>query len=236
MTSPKTERFEMRLDSEMLEALDAWRAQQADLPARAEAIRRLVEKGLGEPENPLRFSSGEILITHMLCEVYEQLKIKGDLNPAFLQSTLSGGHLWGLEWKYPGLYPTREDDSRKVGEVLDILDMWEAIERSFEDLPRAGKQRIESEAAPFGKKPTFHGFDDNKETAYLSIARYLVEDLERFERFGGRNFNSHMPSVDAYRRMLAIYLPMRSTIAGGNLTAPQLIEILKSQIHPSNRK
>jgi uncharacterized protein len=44
---PKTERFEMRLDTILIERIDAWRRKQDDLPSRAEAIRRLVEQALG---------------------------------------------------------------------------------------------------------------------------------------------------------------------------------------------
>lgn len=43
---PKTERFEMRLDPEMIERIDQWRREQPDLPGRAEAIRRLVDAAL----------------------------------------------------------------------------------------------------------------------------------------------------------------------------------------------
>jgi hypothetical protein len=47
--SPKTERFEMRLDSETIERVDEWRREQPDLPSRSEAFRRLVELGLNAP-------------------------------------------------------------------------------------------------------------------------------------------------------------------------------------------
>lgn len=33
-----------------VEAIDAWRREQPDLPSRAEAIRRLVERGLASPD------------------------------------------------------------------------------------------------------------------------------------------------------------------------------------------
>lgn len=48
MTDKKTssERFEMRVPSDWLAKVDDWRRTQDDLPSRAEAIRRLVEKGL----------------------------------------------------------------------------------------------------------------------------------------------------------------------------------------------
>jgi uncharacterized protein len=42
----KSRRFEMRFDRSMIERIDGWRAKQPGLPARAEAIRRLVDHGL----------------------------------------------------------------------------------------------------------------------------------------------------------------------------------------------
>jgi hypothetical protein len=38
--------FQMRVSAEFLKILDEWRRKQPDLPSRAEAIRRLVERGL----------------------------------------------------------------------------------------------------------------------------------------------------------------------------------------------
>src|ERR1700757_2111975 len=52
---PKSERFELRLDSEALERIDEWRADRPDLPSRSEAMRRLVEIGLGRPEDEQLF-------------------------------------------------------------------------------------------------------------------------------------------------------------------------------------
>jgi hypothetical protein len=43
----KTERFEMRVSKTFLRDVDEWRRKQSDLPGRAEAIRRLVNLGLG---------------------------------------------------------------------------------------------------------------------------------------------------------------------------------------------
>ena len=59
----KTERFEMRLEPETLERVDKWRAEQTDLPSRAEAMRRLIDVGLvvsGKGE--LKINDGERLI------------------------------------------------------------------------------------------------------------------------------------------------------------------------------
>jgi hypothetical protein len=38
--------FQMRASEDWLRKLDDWRRKQPDIPARAEAIRRLVEKGI----------------------------------------------------------------------------------------------------------------------------------------------------------------------------------------------
>ncbi len=54
MVQEKTQPFQMRASPEWLAMIDDWRRKQPDIPSRAEAIRRLVEKGLkpgtGKPE------------------------------------------------------------------------------------------------------------------------------------------------------------------------------------------
>jgi hypothetical protein len=39
--------FQMRVNDDFLREIDDWRRKEPDLPHRAEAIRRLVKKGLG---------------------------------------------------------------------------------------------------------------------------------------------------------------------------------------------
>jgi hypothetical protein len=46
MVEKNDKQFQMRVSEEFLRAIDDWRRKQPDLPARAEAIRRLVEAGL----------------------------------------------------------------------------------------------------------------------------------------------------------------------------------------------
>jgi len=45
--TPKTERFELRLDLNTITEVDHWRKKQNNLPSRSEAIRCLIETGLG---------------------------------------------------------------------------------------------------------------------------------------------------------------------------------------------
>lgn len=233
----KTERFEMRLDQSTLDAVDAWRARQDDLPSRAEAVRRLMEEGLAVGSaRPLSFSAGEKLTLTMLCDLYKHLKVRGDIDPAFVNTALGGGHSWGFGWEYPGLFDAREDSPRVVSEVVDILDMWDMIEISYAKLGKKEKERLADEAKPLGSNIVFRGFDGNNESEYLSVATFVIKSLERFSTFGKRDLNSHMPLVDAYRRMYRVFEPMRRNLMGGILSAAQLTKIVKVMVHPDNRK
>ena len=46
MSEKKDQRIPVMMSTEDVDAIDAWRRKQADLPTRSEAIRRLVELGL----------------------------------------------------------------------------------------------------------------------------------------------------------------------------------------------
>ncbi|NTX08012.1 CopG family transcriptional regulator [Myxococcus sp. CA040A] len=50
----KSERFELRLDAETLERIDKWRNERSESLSRSEAVRQLVEAGLGRPEDDKR--------------------------------------------------------------------------------------------------------------------------------------------------------------------------------------
>jgi len=236
MQAAMTERFEMRFDQGTLNAIDAWRSRQDDLPSRAEAIRRLIDTGLGSSDNKeVEITDGEKLILGMLAELHTHMKIKSELEPDFIMNAIYGGHYWGLSWKYSGLFHGNKDDARNVSEVVSVLDMWSFIESSYAALPAKDKTRVEKEAEPFGKNPRFRGFDGNNETEHLGIAYFLIEKLERFSSFDGRDLNSHMPSLDMYRRMYRVFDPMRRNLIGRTLTADELIAVLNEETHPENR-
>jgi hypothetical protein len=186
-------------------------------------------------KSPVHLSDGEKLSLLMLCEIYKHLKIKGEIDPEFVESAIHDGHLWGLQWKYPGIYHGHEDSKSVVTEVLDVLDMWSFLERAHGKLTKADKDRVEKEAAPFGKKVVFPGFDGNNEGEQLSIAHFLIKDLDRFSSFGGRELNSHMPSMDMYRRMWGVFEPIRLTLMDKELSASQIIGLLREMTHPDRR-
>jgi hypothetical protein len=113
-----------------------------------------------------------------------------------------------------------------VSFVADVLDMWSFIEERIEKLEPSDLERVK--AANYGHTPKFAGFDGNNESELMSIARFLVERMNRFTRFKGREFNSHSPSVARHRRMVAAFGPMRATLDfGRQLSASQIIKILE---------
>lgn len=229
--TPKTERFEMRLDEQTVASVDGWRAQQSDLPSRAEAIRRLIETGLARDSGEtVRFSDGERLIVSMLGDISKHLKVKDGIDPTFVEGAIFGGHYWGLRRKLPGLFHDYEDDPRDVRLVSDILEMWDRLESGYGKLSKKDKERVAKEAEPWGNPVRFTGFDGNTESALAGIARFLVDKMEHFERFKGRDLNSHLPIVDVYRRMLGEYAPLRRKFPGpSDPGVEEIIVILKAK-------
>ncbi|EJE4164467.1 YfbU family protein, partial [Vibrio parahaemolyticus] len=138
--------------------------------------------------------------------------------------------------KYSGIPFESQETPQIVKEVLNILDMWSFIERSYASLTDENKAYVEREASPFGRDPKFPGFDGNNETDYMGAASFLVNDLDRFAEFKGRDFNSHCPSVDGYQRMMNVYKPIMKANGYQLLTAVELVQILLERIHPSMRK
>ena len=228
---PKTERFEMRFDPETLKKIDNWRSHQADLPSKAEAVRRLMGIGLSEVERrPLKLRDGEKMIISMLCELYKHLEIDGNIDPLFVEEALHGGHYWALRWKSPGLFDMEADSIETVHEVGEVLNVWWFLEQSYARLSEKDKDHVKKEAEPFGDDVVFRGFDGNEEAEYLNIAQFLIDKLNRFPDFGGRDLNSHMPSIEWHRRMVRAFKPIKSRLSGGNfLSAGNIIEILNAQ-------
>lgn len=235
-----TERFEMRLPTSTLDDVDLWRARQIDLPSRAEAMRRLLEAGLAATSSErkrIRLSDGEKLILLALRDINKQLKLgDGEADLDLVAETIFGGHSWGLLWEFTGVFHGHEDNEEVVSEVVNVLDMWTFLESGYERLSKKEKARVATEAAPLGKYVRFSGFDGNDESEYMGVAHFLIEKLGRFTNFKGRELNSHIPSLESYRRMLAVFEPVRCSLVGRPLSADEIIVILLAWLNPSRRK
>lgn len=230
--APKSERFEMRLDEDTIERVDKWRAKQDDVPSRAEAMRRLVDVGLSRgSKKAVEFTDGEKLLAMMMRDLYKNFKVKGEIDPEFIGEVIGGGHYWAPRWDMQGLFHDYEDKPEDVRFVVDVLDMWSFLERAYEKLSAKDKARVEKEAEPFGKIVKFIGFDGINESEHMGIARFLIEQMKRFEQFKSRELDSHMPTLVTYRRMLQVFEPLRKTLDGTNLNADQVIAILRAKMH-----
>ena len=237
----RTERFEMRLDREMLERLDSWRSARSGIPSRSEAVRQLVERGLAASGRTRdRMSSGEKLIFWVLRDLHARAKGEAvdGLDIDFIKDALELGHEWAIDWEYPGIFEGRPPTSHEtVREVCEVLNMWTFIERSHAKLSKEEERKVEAEAKPFGRDVRFIGFSVNDEIEHYSIAKFLITRMGRFASFKGRELNSHYPCLGSYRRMLVVFKPLLDSLTGrDDLSVSEIIDLLKEQTHPDNRK
>lgn len=227
---PKSERFEMRMEGGLLDRLDSWAFAQSDRPSRSEAARRLIEAGLEHSDGNINPSKVEMLSMWMLSEVLKQLPGDEGRDVAELtQRAFYGGHYWALDWELTGILHDHVDRRHAVSDVVNALDMWNFIERGFEQLSSADKKKVEDKVGPTGKDPKFVGFDGNNETEHMGIAQFLVNELGRFERFKSRSFNSHMPKVQRYKSMYREFEPIRARLIDRELSTDEIIKVLNAE-------
>ena len=150
----------------------------------------------------MKLSDGEKLILLMLADMYKQLEIEGNFDPDFIATTIHDDHLWGFKWKYTDIPFEKSEDPPEVSETVDILDMWSILEESFGKLSPDDNLKVEKEANR--RSVRLFGFDANNEPHYF-VARYLIEQLDRFPSFRGRDLDSHSPRIDGYRRMYRVF-------------------------------
>ena len=183
----------------------------------------------------MKITDGEKLILLMLSEIYEKLDVRGEICSKFIKEVVSSNNLWALPWKFPGIPFEDQETPEIVKEVLDILEMWSFIEYSYSQLNDEDKALLETDATPFGKDPKFYGFDGNQETEYMGTASFVVNELDRFEEFTGRSFNSHCPSLDGHRRMFSVFKKVRENIFLDPISEKDLSKILMARRHPDKK-
>ncbi len=107
--------------------------------------------------------------------------------------------------------------------------MWSFIEEANQTFTDDEKKQVEDSVAFFSKNPHFTGFDGTHESEYMTLAWFVIEKLGWFQRFKGRELNSHAPLVDRYKRMIDIFEPIRVKLVGRGLTTAEMITLLKEQ-------
>jgi uncharacterized protein len=231
MGPSKSERVELRLDEQTLEHVDHWRMRNDDAPTRSEAIRRLINLGLERTGEPLTMSKAEQLIALLLCEIAKGDRESYEINPKLVADAICGGHLWALEWEYGMMLQETPTSQKDLSFVVDVLNMWRTLEFSFNKLSAEEQQRVKMATNWLDAKVTFPGFDGNEEGEFLSITRFMVEKLNRFDELKGRSLNSHTNNVSNHKRMYAVFHPINQALARRhdcNLKPEEMITILKA--------
>jgi uncharacterized protein YfbU (UPF0304 family) len=170
----------------------------------------------------VEMSDGERLIAMMLAELMQHLDVQGELDPELIKTVLIDKDYWILPRKYPGLFNDEAGTPEAVvAEVVDLLEMMTILERSIEALPEP--ERAAAQARPFHR---WEGFDGNEEGRHLGVARTLIEEFGHFPKLGGRDMNSHWPTLDRYRRMHVIFQSSLARLRNGKLSFAQIQAIL----------
>jgi uncharacterized protein YfbU (UPF0304 family) len=170
----------------------------------------------------VNFSDGEKLIAIMLADIMKANKIDGEVDPDFITEAVTSGHLWMLKWKYPGIYHEDDDDPEVVKETADILDMCRVLEGSINALDEA-----ERNAIPEDDRAIFFGFDGNHEP-HIGVARMFIEKLDLWQEFKDRPLNSHMSTLNHYRRLKERFDRSPRPL-GGTLSLDQIRQIISGE-------
>ncbi|WP_455296522.1 YfbU family protein [Brucella pituitosa] len=99
--------------------------------------------------------------------------------------------------------------------VLAVLVMYEAMQHAV-PVVEDGERDLY----------VFPGFDGNNEGAYLAYYKHIIDIQRRWDYLRrGRDLNSHFPTLERYRRMLARFREMN--VAIHELTPDQAVELIQ---------
>ncbi|SEP37540.1 hypothetical protein SAMN02787149_107219 [Pseudomonas sp. Snoq117.2] len=127
------------------------------------------------------------LIILMLADIAEKLGADTHFDLKLVAKAIGYDSAWMLPFEYSMSFEN-EDLPVEVKDVINVLDMFDFIERGVEGL--SPDDQAEIRVVPNGHNVVFRGFDGNNETTHYGIAGHLVNDLKRFSRFYGRDLNS----------------------------------------------
>lgn len=163
----------------------------------------------------MNLTNPEKLILTMLCDLIDHTKAPTDIDTNLIRESIFSNNTWAISWEYPGITgDSPEETPPEVNEVVDILELYNFMQIAFDQLEPSDKERIKEETNIKEDAINFPGFDGNNEGRQLSIARHLIEEMDRFTDFAGKYLNSHSRKLDQYREMLKVAKEIRSTKTG----------------------
>ena len=170
----------------------------------------------------------ERLIFLMLSEINEKIGIESNILPDFITTTNL------RDKQFPFIESSRNEKNLLsiTKEVISILDMWIDIQRSHNSLTNEKREVLEINVPYIGNKPVFSGFNITYEKDYMELTQYLVGEIERFRKLWVSDFVSKTSTLNGYKRMLDVYMPIRKACPNKLLTLNQLCEILINKNEP----
>ncbi|MCW8335521.1 YfbU family protein [Vibrio sp. SCSIO 43135] len=86
-------------------------------------------------------------------------------------------------------------------EIIDILEMYHAMQESNKMLAEHEQSQVDQ------RRLQFLGFDIASEAQLVNYVRFLIDSEGLYPQFdkGDHHFNSQMPMLDKYRRMLVTW-------------------------------
>lgn len=181
----------------------------------------------------MKFTPEQRLIISLLCDIHQKLDIRDSFDPEMITNAIQSGNEWAIDVRY-GDYLGSEVTDPRFDFIGDVLSMCETVETSYANLSLEDQETVKS-GTIFNASRAFDGFDGNNESAFMSATRFMVNELELFTYFEGREFNSHAPSIDTYKRMLDKFNRICNPYLHQGLSTDQIIDIMNEKIHPSNR-
>lgn len=149
-------------------------------------------------------SDAEKLILLMLSDLHELHGID-KINTKLLRSALSTNNSWALNWEIPDLGSDLTDTPEEVITVVNFMYMWGALEDTWHAFPENIKENIMSNVQ-IGKTVKFPGFHSSEEFELYTIAKLFVDDMGKFQRYKGRDLNSHVPMRALYEKMYSTFV------------------------------
>jgi len=158
------------------------------------ALNRLIDKVR------LPLTTTERLLLHNQFEILKQVN---PTNPDYHENYFKNAAeilAEGYEWYYTYIVAHIEAKVFPHGnaeEVVNILQMFRDLKFSWEEL---------GETEDIDRVLEFAGFSGNHETSELVFTRFMMNSMGEFEELMPTNkFNSHVPMLPRYRRMLNVW-------------------------------
>src|SRR5687767_6498414 len=101
----------------------------------------------------MKVTDSERLILVMLSSICKKLDIRNEIDPDFVIKANCNDKTWALKWEYQAIFEGESNSETPpiVKEVMDILGMWDSIERAYGHLPAPEKEKLR-EATKWSKE------------------------------------------------------------------------------------